>query len=223
MRYVLGLVLVSSACFCCFGCSTQPGLRADPSKLDSGFWSFYSADPNARMADVWTVQDGVLVCSGSPLGYIYSNETYDNFTLTLQWRCPDAKGPGKASVLMRMSGDHRIWPKSLEAQLNAPDAGDFWGLDGYDLAGPAERTGALDHEQFGKLTNLKKTQTLEKPAGQWNTYEILAEGDTVTLIINGIEVNRATGCAPTKGPICLTSEGSEIHFRDITLRPLVQE
>jgi len=48
---------------------------------------------------------------------------------------------------------------------------------------------------------------------------VLYEVYTVTLIINGTEVNRATGCAPRKGRIILTSEGSEIHFRNIELIP----
>ncbi|MHC4355006.1 MAG: 3-keto-disaccharide hydrolase, partial [Planctomycetota bacterium] len=70
---------------------------------------------------------------------------------------------------------------------------------------------------FGKLTNVKKIKALEKPAGQWNTYEIVAEGDTVTLIINGEQVNKATGCDLDAGKICLTSEGDEIHFRNMTV------
>ena len=43
------------------------------------------------------------------------------------------------------------------------------------------------------------------------------KGDTVTLIINGEQVNRATGCDLDGGRICLTSEGSEIHFRNVVV------
>jgi hypothetical protein len=74
-----------------------------------------------------------------------------------------------------------------------------------------------DHKEFGRLTNLKKTKALEKPPGEWNTYEIIAIRDTVTLVINGEEVNRATGCDLNPGRICLTSEGSEIHFRNLVV------
>lgn len=119
--------------------------------------------------------------------------------------------------MIRMTGEHKIWPRSLEAQINAGQAGDFWGLDGYGLSGPAERMKSLESPQFGKLTNVKKTSDVEKPVGQWNTYEIIAEGDTVTLIINGQQVNKAAGCDLDSGRICLTSEGSEIQFRNITL------
>ena len=55
------------------------------------------------------------------------------------------------------------------------------------------------------------------------SYEIIAKGDTVTLIINGQQTNRATGCDLSPGRICLTSEGSEIHFKNITLTPIEAE
>lgn len=214
------LFLTLSICLCCFGCKTQQCSRETCLDLDGGFWSFYSADPNAQMQDVWRVEDGVLICSGSPLGYLYSNEQFDNFVMKLEWRWPPDGEPGKGGVLLRMTGEHKIWPKSLEAQINAGGAGDFWGLDGYELLGPPDRTSSLDHQQFGKLTNVKKAQAVEKPSGQWNTYEIIADGDTVTLIINGTEINKATRCATNKGPILLTSEGTEIHFRNIEVVPL---
>lgn len=220
MKQISYVPLVLFICLCVTGCSVEKSYPGNLSKLDGGFWGFYCSESSARMQDVWKVEDEVLVCSGLPLGYLYSNGEFNNFVLKLQWRWPAGKEPGKGGVLIHMAGEHKIWPKSLEAQLNAGDAGDFWGLDGYELSGPADRTSSFDHEKFGELTNVKKTRALEKSAGQWNTYEIIAEGDTVTLVINGTEANKATGCAPKRGRICLTSEGSEIHFRNVELMPL---
>jgi hypothetical protein len=217
MKHASYLPLIASISLFVTGCTVEKRYQGNISKLDSGFWSFYSSDPETKMQDVWKNEDGILVCSGSPLGYLYSTGQYDNFVLKLEWRWPADKEPGKGGVLIRMSGEHKIWPKSLEAQLNAGDAGDFWGLDEYELSGPADRTRSLDHEKFGTLTNVKKTRDLEKPVGQWNTYEIIADGDTVTLIINGTKANKVTGCTNNKGNICLTSEGSEIHFRNVEL------
>ncbi len=222
MKHIPYLPFALSICFCVIGCTVEKSYQGNGSKLDDEFWSFYSSDHKAQMQDVWRVEDDVLVCSGSPLGYLYSNGEFDNFVLKLEWRWPADKEPGKGGVLIHMTGEHKIWPKSLEAQLNAGDAGDFWGLDGYELSGPADRTRSIDHEKFGKLTNVKKTQDLEKSLGQWNTYEIIAERDTVTLIVNGTEANKATGCAPNRGKICLTSEGSEIHFRNVKIIPLAK-
>ena len=215
MKHMQVLIIVTvSLCIC--GCTTDQGSARISDKMRLTDMEFFSADPNVTMQEVWRMEDDVLICSGNPLGYLYSRTDYRDLTLKLEWRWPEGK-PGKGGVLIRMTGEHRIWPRSLEAQINAGDAGDFWGLSGYGLTGSAERMKSLEHEQFGKLTNVKKIKAAEKPAGQWNTYEIIAEGETVTLIINGEEVNKATGCDLDAGRICFTSEGSEIHFRNITL------
>lgn len=221
MRYVKQFLLIG-ICFCVNGCMTEGNNRERPHQISDNLdaWECYLADPEAKLPDVWYIEDGVLICKGSPLGYLYTKRDYSDFVLKLQWRWPPGKEPGKGGVLIRMTGEHRIWPTSLEAQLNAGDAGDFWGLAGYRLSGPAERMRTSDHPEFGKLTNLKKTKALEKPPGQWNTYEIIADGDTVTLVINGEQVNKASGCDFNPGRICLTSEGSEIHFRNVVVAPI---
>lgn len=183
-----------------------------------GRWLPYSAGTPTESAQVWSWKDGLLTCTGSPKGYLYSGKSYTNFVLRLEWRWPPGKKAGNGGVLLRMTGKHKIWPRSLEAQINAGDAGDFWGLDGYSLAGPAERLTSVDHPQFGKLTNLKKLADAEKPTGEWNRYEIIADGETVTLKINGKLVNRAVHCEAVPGRICITAEGDAIKFRNIDLR-----
>ncbi|NLF69795.1 MAG: DUF1080 domain-containing protein [Candidatus Anammoximicrobium sp.] len=185
-------------------------------------WKSFHQD-HAKTSDVWSLDaQGVLHCQGSPLGYLYTEKDYDNFVLELDWRWPAGKQPGKGGVLIRTTGPDKIWPKSLEAQINAGDAGDFWGLDGYVLDGPADRKKTLEHPQFGKLTNVQKSAAAEKPAGQWNRYKIVADGAVVTLEINGQTVNRATGCETAPGKILITCEGSPIEFRNVQLRPVVK-
>ena len=193
-------------------------VRQDPNGEIAG-WRSYHEQPGATTGQVWRLSaDGVLACRGTPSGYLYTEKEYTDFVLRLEWRWPSGK-PGKGGVLMRKTGPDKIWPKSLEAQINAGDAGDFWSLDGYGLSGPAERFKTLVHPRFGKLANLKKTEPVERPAGQWNQYEIRVAGDTVTLVVNGRQVNRATGCDVLPGKICLTSEGTQIDYRNVSLTP----
>lgn len=192
--------------------------RQDPNGEIAG-WKSYHEQPGTVTGQVWKLSaDGVLACRGTPRGYLYTEKDYTDFVLRLEWRWPAGK-PGKGGALVRKTGPDKIWPKSLEAQINAGDAGDFWGLDGYRLSGPAERFKTLAHPQFGQLANLKKTESVERPAGQWNQYEIRVAGDTVTLAVNGRQVNRATGCDSLPGKICLTAEGTEIFFRNVSLTP----
>jgi hypothetical protein len=184
----------------------------------AGWRSFHEDD--AKTGDVWTLTDGVLLCKGAPRGYLYTEKPYTNFVMQLEWRWPPEGKTGNGGVLIRTTGPDKIWPKSLEAQINHAQAGDFWGLDGYSLAGPPDRMKTLETEKFGRLTNLKKTADVEKPPGQWNSYEITADGETVTLKINGQVVNRAAGCEVVPGTIVLTAEGDEIHFRNVRIQEL---
>ncbi len=186
----------------------------NPSTALKDWRSFHQDD--ARMEDVWSVDNnGVLTCKGSPLGYLYTWQKYADFTLELEYRWPPNGQAGRGGILIRMTEPHKIWPRSLEAQINSPDAGDFWGLDGFALNGPKDRLNQTDHAQFGKLTNLKKTESVEKPVGQWNRYKVTAKGSTVTLEINGHRVNQATDCDTGSGHIVLTAEGNPIQFRNV--------
>jgi hypothetical protein len=192
-------------------------LLAGPLEAQGG-WRHVSEAAGTELGDVWTLTSGVLVCRGMPRGYLYWSDEPADFTLSLEWRRPAGAKPGKAGVLVRTTGPDRIWPRSLEAQLNAGQAGDFWGLGGFALDGPAERKKTVDHPEQGRLTNLARTADPERPQGGWNLYEIEARGPVVTLRINGVEVNRATGCDTNAGRICLTAEGDPIEFRNVRLR-----
>jgi hypothetical protein len=61
---------------------------------------------------------------------------------------------------------------------------------------------------------------VEKPAGEWNRMEVVCDGDTITNIVNGYVVNVGTKSSATMGKIQFQSEGAEILFRKIEVRPL---
>ncbi len=223
MKHITTFLIAIALCLSITGCSEQLASSKTINLTNLDAWNFFSQEPDNKISDVWQINDNVLVCAGTPLGYIYTKDSYTDFTLKLQWRWPEGKEPGKGGVLIRTTGNNIIWPKSLEAQINAGSAGDFWGLDGYSLASPTEETTPIENEKFGTLTNVKKKASMEKPAGQWNSYEIIANGQTVTLIINGKKVNTAIQCDLDAGTICLTSEGNEIHFKNIELTVIESE
>jgi hypothetical protein len=56
--------------------------------------------------------------------------------------------------------------------------------------------------------------------GQWNTYDVVCVDGTVKLAINGKFVNSIRDSSVRKGYLCLESEGSEIHFRNIRILEL---
>ena len=61
---------------------------------------------------------------------------------------------------------------------------------------------------------------VEKPPGEWNRMEVICDGDTITNIVNGFVVNVGTRSSVTQGKILFQSEGAEILFRTIEVRPL---
>lgn len=184
-------------------------------------WSHVLVGEGARKEDVWSVKDGTLVCKGTPLGYLVTNGSYQDFTLNLEWRWAPGGDPGNSGVLLRIAGKPATFmPKCVEAQLKHENAGDIWGFFGAAIDGPAERIQEIkDHESLGNFKGVKKIKGAEKPPGEWNHYEIKVSGGNLELKVNGEIVNQASGLDLVSGPIGLQSEGAEIHFRKIRLSP----
>ena len=63
-------------------------------------------------------------------------------------------------------------------------------------------------------------QDVEKPVGEWNRIEVICDGDTFTYLLNGKIVNKGYDSSLTEGQLLFQSEGAEIFFRRIELRPL---
>jgi hypothetical protein len=179
---------------------------------DLSRWEWFGPE-GSRRADVWSVgADGAVACKGTPAGYLRTRDGHRSYVLELDWRWPaGTDGNANSGVLLRMVGADKVWPKSLEAQLQNGNAGDFWVIEQFPCTTDPARTSGR---------NCKKTKANEKPVGEWNRYRITVDGDVVTLEVNGQTLNRATGVLDVAGKICLQSEGAPIEFRNATLTPL---
>ena len=184
-------------------------------------WNAHLVESDIQMEDVWSVQEGILICKGEPLGYLYTKSDYTSFRLLVEWRwAPDTK-PGNSGVLMRISGEPKGIPRAIEAQLMSGSAGDLYGFHGLKIDGAEERKREeLGHEMLGDLVKIGKIEANEKEPGQWNVYEIVLDGSNITVNVNGRRVNEAEKAEVLAGPIGLQSEGGEIHFRTIQITPL---
>jgi hypothetical protein len=72
------------------------------------------------------------------------------------------------------------------------------------------------------VLGVRGPRDVEKPAGQWNRMEVFCQGDTITNIVNGSVVNIGTKSSLTQGKIQFQSEGAEIFFRTIEIRPILR-
>lgn len=184
-------------------------------------WTHVLADPAVPRDLVWSVQDGLLICKGTPLGVLHTECAFTNFRAVIEYRWAPGSKPGNSGVLTRINGPARALPRCAEVQLAHGNAGDVLGLHGMAVAGGQPRSFAvLAHEIAGDIAGVKKMVDGENPPGEWNRLEILAEGGTYTVWMNGQQINQATGVEITPGPIGLQSEGGEIHFRRASLTPL---
>ncbi len=187
---------------------------------DLSEWDYFLVDPAAKMSDVWSIQDGILVCKGEPQGYLATKKDYTNFTLVVEWRWAPGTKPGNSGVLMRITGQATMLPNCVEAQLASGSAGDMYGFQGFKIDGEASRRIEIrEHKLAGHLRGLTKIEGNEKEPGEWNKYEIDADQGKITLVVNGKQVNQAYNCDVHAGKIGLQSEGGIIHFRTVQLTP----
>ena len=59
-----------------------------------------------------------------------------------------------------------------------------------------------------------------RPAGEWNTVEITAQGSTLLSWVNGATVSEYTYCPIEKGHLGLEAEGFRIEFRNLRVKTL---
>lgn len=177
-----------------------------------------SADPYADPKGVFKVEDGVIHISGEEFGCLTTKQEYGNYRLSLEvkwgakkWPPRDGeKTPRDSGILMHCVGPDKVWTKSIECQIQERDFGDFYLVGGttIDVNGKTEKGRAV------------RTTDAEKPLGEWNVVEVICDGDTITNIVNGVVVNKATKASVARGKIVLQSEGAEVFYRNITITPL---
>ena len=185
-------------------------------------WTFYLRQPKegkkVEPKEVWSITDGYVRCIGKPNGYMATEKPYGDYVLKVKWRFPkDGKG-GNSGVLLHVQEKDEVWPTSVEAQMFAGRAGDFWLI--YPPAVKLDVDPARqDPKQARHYFRIQKEE-IEKPLGEWNEYEITCKGGDVTLVVNGKKANEGKNGNLTKGRIALQSEGAEVHFKDIVIKSL---
>jgi len=209
---VLGFSVVSCRCL-----SDKKSVQLFNGK-DLAGWSYLTADPQVKMDQVWSVQDGIIVCQGTPIGAIYRGPEVTNFRLAVEYRWAPGTKPGNSGIFSRIKGQMKPIPQAVEVQLMHGNAGDTMGLQGRTVAAGQPRFFEIKgHAVAGDVAGVKKTADLEKPAGEWNRVEILATGPRYQVWVNGTQVNDLSGVEVVSGPVGLQSEGGVIHFRNVVL------
>lgn len=200
-----------------------PAMAADPARAvqndDGGFVALFNGRNlegwvNVNCApETWKASDGMIVCSGIPTGVLRTERQYENYVLELEWR-HTVKG-GNAGLFLHsdaITARGQPFTRSIEVQIMDGNHGDIFAIHGATLT---------PHEPHPKgWMRALPLASRAHPAGEWNHYRVESRDGTITLAVNGEVVTRAFHANPRKGYICLESEGSEVHFRNIRIREL---
>jgi len=77
--------------------------------------------------------------------------------------------------------------------------------------------------QWKDVKGFRGAKDVEKPLGEWNRYECIADGAKLTVLLNGKVVNEAFDVRPAKGRIQIQSEGAELFVRRVDVTPLAAD
>ncbi|MFA4030024.1 MAG: hypothetical protein GDYSWBUE_001412 [Candidatus Fervidibacterota bacterium] len=160
----------------------------------SGFIPFL---PGGDPQKTWRVEDGIIICTGRPNGYLRTEREFGNFILRFEYRMME---PGNSGVFLMVLPD-KIWPQGIEFQLLHTEVGRIFGVSG------------------GKVD---ATPVLQRPAKlrEWNSYHIINYNGFVATCVNGHVIAIGANAEPRKGYLIFQSEGAEIHWRNIRIREL---
>lgn len=179
---------------------------------DFSGWTFVTKD-NADPLKTWSVTNGVIHCTGQPVGYLRTTQVYSNYFLTVEWRfvkvAPKADNSG---ILVHIQSPDKIWPQCVQVQGQHGHQGDLLMM-----------AGAECKEHKGKSASTPvalQGDSVEAPVGEWNKSETICVSGKVECFMNNKFVNEITECTINSGHIGIQSEGAEIEIRSILYTPL---
>lgn len=207
-RSLLCSILAAGVLAACAAPAVQP--------FDSAAGLELVSTPGGDLATVWSRgADGVIRVAGEPSGYVATRAAYANYRMHLEWRWPGK--PGNAGVLLHVASGpkDRVWPLSLQVQTKHGAVGDLLPMAGAGFAEPL--TSAP-----GAATPVKARTGphAEKPAGEWNSADILSRDGVIEVSVNGVAQNRVTGVTPHAGRIGFQLEGAPYELRRVRIEPL---
>lgn len=231
--------------------------------LEGWFTYLEGKGKNNDPEKVFQVHDGVIHIykdaeegTKMPFGYVATEKEYSDYHLRLEYRwgtkrfAPRAQDKRDAGLLYHVVGPDKVWPCSVELQIQEGDTGDIFTVNtrvtstldpkrlvpdepkqwtGSVFLEPAD--GGVERSQGGDwISRIVKGGTYEVDG--WNTVEAIVRGDSAIHIVNGKINNRCWNILqpdprdpprfiPLKaGRIVLQAEGAEVLYRNIEITPL---
>ena len=185
--------------------------------------------------ETWAWKEGVISCTGRPIGVTRTQQTFTNFEQVVEWR--HLRSGGNSGVFVWVSDEalKDLKPGALpgygiEVQMldhgfadqyekRTGKKGDFFTTNGDIFAvGKSKLKPFPPTSPNGSRSFPRKN--LSKGVGEWNHYYVRAINGELRLWVNGEEVSGGSGAEPRTGYLCLESEGSPVEFRNVRIREL---
>jgi len=206
---------------------TGPGWRA----LAEGDFERVNCDP-----ETWTWKDGVIRCSGLPVGVLRTGKEFGNFELVARWRHLKSGGNSGFFVWAPEEALRGIKPGELPRGGIEVQVLDHGYIEQFAKSSPGQKAdwftthGDVFPVGTSRMTPFPPTspngqrsfptKRLSKGVNEWNHYYVRCINGEVRLWVNGEEVSGGSGCKPARGYLCLESEGSPVEFEGIKVREL---
>ncbi|MET8250249.1 ThuA domain-containing protein [Micromonospora sp. NPDC005197] len=157
----------------------------------------------------FTNSDATLTSVGGMGLYWYSAKQFTNYSLKLDWKLA---GDDNSGVFIGFPPSSDPWSavdNGYEIQIDATDAAD-------------RTTGSV--YTFKSADLAARDAALNAP-GEWNTYELLVEGERLQIFLNGVKINDFTNTNPVRslaGHIGIQNHGTgdDASFRNIRIKEL---
>ncbi|MGC7100805.1 ThuA domain-containing protein [Amycolatopsis lurida] len=158
----------------------------------------------------FTNTDGTLTSTGG-LGMLwYSAKEFRSYSLKLDWRMAGDDNSGVVIGFPPGSDPNASLGQGHEIQIDATDS-------------PDRTTGAV----YGfQAPDIAARDAALNPPGEWNTFEVLVEGERAQVFLNGSKINDFTNTDParslTSGHIGIQNHGTgdDVSFRNVRIKEL---
>jgi len=186
--------------------------------------------------DTWSWKDGVIHCSGQPIGVARTSKQYGNFELVAQWR--HLKSAGNSGIFVWAPEEAlkdlkpgRLPRGGIEVQIldhgyaeNYEKRTKKKGPHFFSTDGDLFPVGTSKMKPFPPLSpdgsRSFPSKKRSKGTPEWNHYYVRGINGELRLWVNGEEVSGGSDCKPSTGYLCLESEGSPVEFKQIRIREL---
>jgi hypothetical protein len=166
----------------------------------------------------YVIEDGKIVCPSDGGGNLFTEKEYANFVLRLEFKLSEG---GNNGIGLRAPYQGDAAYQGMEIQVLDDPA------PVYESIQPAQHCGSI-YEVFAAK------QGALKPTGEWNAYEITANGRRLSVRLNGTLIvdadldtvedprvlKRHPGLARATGHIGFLGHKSHVEFRNVRLREL---